>query len=60
MIGLIAGIAQYVSSGPFFAGYADSTKGCREYGWFNVLYMNIYQDIMKDHTSGVNIIFDIE
>ena len=58
-IGFVAAIAPYLSSGPVFTLYRRSVEGCEKYGWFNILYMNIYQDIMKPGTPGVSFGFQI-
>ena len=56
-IGFVAGIIPYITSGPLLKYYAvDGTRGCEEYGWYNILYLNIYQDIIAPRTPGVSII----
>ena len=56
-IGFVAAIVPYLSSGPLFKFYRDGTEACEKYGWFNVLYMNIYQDIMKPGTPAGGVCF---
>ena len=60
-IGFVAGIIPYITSGPLLKYYAvDGTRGCEEYGWYNILYLNIYQDIISPRTPGVSIIEKID
>ena len=56
-IGFVAAIAPYISRGPLFRFYSGNAEACEKYGWFNVLYMNIYQDILKPRTPGVSFEF---
>ena len=55
-IGFIAAIAPYLMTGPLFPIYQYGTQGCEKYGWINVLYLNIYQDLIKPNTPQVSSI----
>ena len=41
-------------TGPLFPLYG--VEGCEKYGWLNILYLNIYQDLIKPNTPAVSSI----
>ena len=43
-------------TGPLFPIYGYGTQGCEKYGWINVLYLNIYQDLIKPNKPQVSSI----
>ena len=49
-IGFVATIIPIIGSGPMYFAMQQSSDGCEKYGWYNVLYMNIYQDIFQPDT----------
>ena len=57
-IGFIAAIAPYLMTGPLFPiMYSQyGVQGCEKYGWLNVLYLNIYQDLIKPNTPAVSLL----
>ena len=52
-IGFVATIVPIIWSGPMY--FAALSDGCEKYGWYNVLYMNIYQDIFQPDTAAGSV-----
>jgi hypothetical protein len=50
-IGFVATIVPILWSGPVYFATQGSADACQKFGWYNVLYMNIYQDIFQPDTS---------
>lgn len=54
-IGFIAAIAPYIATGPAMPLYYPTSEACEKNGWFNVIYLNIYQDLIKPGTPEVSL-----